>query len=478
MKCYPKKTVQMITCLLAIIIILAAPVRGQVDMEIDLVFKDVDLREVFHTLAELANVRLVTDGSVRGTVDLLRLDETTFQDALDAVLFANNLDYEIINDIYIIATPARIQELKKEEIVLETFLIEYGDAEDIRRMLGNLVPGANIEYDRRLDKLIIQATQTQIDRIAYLISILDVKVEEEIVEIEEPVIEDPVEEEEEIVEEKLFKTFRINYADISDIRSLLGSITPDAKFDYDNRLNLLLVEALESDMERITGLVRELDAPQDQISVEIRIEEVSSSGLEELGVAPGQLSQITVIKENGSFRGLNIDLPSILRVLNERGESTNLANPNLTTIDGKEARMLIGDRIPVKTQTVQDGQVVESISYIDVGILFQFTPRISNDGYITLHIKPEVSSIGEERTEGFPHIRTREVETNVRIKSGETFAIGGLLQKDETETMAGIPFLRELPILGEFFKRTRSEDRQTELIIFLTPKIIPAGQEL
>lgn len=279
---------------------------------------------------------------------------------------------------------------------------------------------------------------------------------------------------ERFLEQPVSQIFYLDYAEPGDLQGVVAATFPDAEIEINERLNALIVKTHQQKLDNVAAFIKELDTPKALISVEVRIEEISSSRLKELGVGPGELANIKFFtgEDNTTFEGIGLDLPSILRVLEEEGASTNLANPRLTTIDGIEGRMLIGDRIPVKTEEVVDGQVVSTINYIEVGIAISFLPRVSSDDYITLRVRPEISSIGEGATEGFPHIRTREAETVIRIKSGETFAIGGLIQDRERTSMARVPILSELPILGELFKRKTTDISGTELIIFITPQII------
>jgi len=142
------------------------------------------------------------------------------------------------------------------------------------------------------------------------------------------------------------------------------------------------------------------------------------------------------------------------------------------TLNGEKARLLIGDRIPVIVEDVQEDHVTRSIQYIDAGITLEFTPWITTDNRINLEINPKVSSIGESVGSSLPSINTREVETKIRLEDGETFAIGGLIQDDIIESVSRVPLLSEIPILGELFKRQKVDKIKTEVIIFITPHIV------
>lgn len=167
--------------------------------------------------------------------------------------------------------------------------------------------------------------------------------------------------------------------------------------------------------------------------------------------------------------GVEMTWPEFLDAMERKGSAETLANPHLMTLNGENAKLLIGQRIPVKMEN-SEGET--SIKYIEAGITLEFRPWITEDGLVELDIRPKVSSLGEELYEGFPAIKTREVETRLRLKDGETFAIGGLIQTDKSESISRVPVLSSIPILGELFKQRNQETNKTELMIFITPRIV------
>lgn len=416
----------------------------------DLDMRGADLRDVFRLLSDIAEVNLILHQSVAGTFTT-RLKEVTFREALDLITFTHDLAYIKIGKTFIVAEPEKIRTLEEKDET-RIFALENAKSEEVRSILGNLYTDAIIEVDERLNSMVISGDVDELAEMAALIKELDA-----------PGV---------VIEEDETRVFRLDYSQARDIRGILTSIYDDIKVEIYDR-DMLIIKAGAGKMLSMEKLIKQLDSPKPLISTEVRVEEISITDLHELGIRPEELTNIRFIKgEEGGITDIAIDFPNVLRMLEEEGVSRNLARPRLTTQDGEVGRLLIGDRIPVRSETVEDDQVRTAIEYIEVGIRISFETRVSDDGYITLTVKPEVSSIGEELFEGFPTIKTREAETTVRIKSGETFAIGGLIQTQEMEAMAKVPFLSELPILGELFKRTRKDDTSTELIIFITSEII------
>ncbi|HDZ76919.1 MAG TPA: hypothetical protein ENH41_02400, partial [Candidatus Omnitrophica bacterium] len=148
-----------------------------------------------------------------------------------------------------------------------------------------------------------------------------------------------------------------------------------------------------------------------------------------------------------------------------------LASPSITTLNNYEAKIIIGEKVPYREETQTPVGTTETTRFIDVGISLSVTPRVSGDGYITMIIHPEVSSVSEIIDAG-PRITTREADTIVRVRDGETAVIGGLIKNQNDGVRSRIPILGSLPIVGFLFSNRAEDKLQTELAVFITPHII------
>ncbi len=266
------------------------------------------------------------------------------------------------------------------------------------------------------------------------------------------------------------KVVRVDYVDIANVKTIVANLHPDVSLHINNGVREIIVRGKTKDINEVAALIAKLDVPRKQVIIEARVEEVSSSKLKEIGVNPNNFSNIHFIKDsNNQITDVELTWPDFLDAMKKQGAAETLARPRLVTLNGEKAKMLIGQRIPVKMVNTE-GET--SIKYIEAGITLEFEPWITRNNEIELNIQPKVSSLGEELYAGYPSIKTREVETNLRLKDGETFAIGGLIQEDESESMSEVPVLSEIPILGEIFKNNNIEKSRTELLIFITPKIV------
>jgi pilus assembly protein CpaC len=176
----------------------------------------------------------------------------------------------------------------------------------------------------------------------------------------------------------------------------------------------------------------------------------------------------------GAGHMLGMDWLGTLNLAENQGMASTLANPNLTALSGETASFLAGGEIPIPIATTL-GQV--SIEYKQYGVSLAFTPTVLADGRISMRVRPEVSQLDDSagvKLNGFsvPGIATRRAETTVELGSGQSFMIGGLLSAQSGNSVSKAPFLGDLPILGNLFKSSQWNRKETELIIIVTPYLV------
>jgi general secretion pathway protein D len=156
------------------------------------------------------------------------------------------------------------------------------------------------------------------------------------------------------------------------------------------------------------------------------------------------------------------------------GKAKVLSAPKVTTINNEEAKLLAGEKMPFKTTTIGPGGVSqEAWSYVDVGVKLTVKPTITKGGSVRLKVHPEVSVPSAIAAEGAPPpVRTREIEVTVMVEDADTLVIGGLIGENDIETISKVPLLGDLPILGYFFKYKEKTKARSELLVFITPKIL------
>ena len=272
---------------------------------------------------------------------------------------------------------------------------------------------------------------------------------------------------------------------VASVKSLM---TDRGKVDADERTNSLILQEVPENMEKLTAFIKELDSPARQIKISAQILEISSDEANELGIdwaAGGQYvpnSGRSVSQEatqNGNrvtdpFIKYNIvavqrgwDINATVAAIVTSGKGKIIAHPEITTVDNKEARIQMGQRVPVK-QFDQSGNVV--IQFEEVGTILRVTPHITAENQILMHLKPERSTLQPDPSGII--INTNNAETNVVVNNGQTAVIGGLTTQDEVETESGVPVLKDIPLVGVIFKYTQKTVQNRDLVIFVTPTIV------
>jgi len=206
-----------------------------------------------------------------------------------------------------------------------------------------------------------------------------------------------------------------------------------------------------------------------QVNIRVRFVEVSRNDLQSLGF------DWSVAAKSGGFMFGRVNVDVMIEALRRAGAINILAEPNLTSVTGQSANFLAGGEIPVLVPTGQGNMVTSQ--YKPYGVSLEFTPTLIRTNRIALRVKPEVSAIskvGAVKQNGIdmPGFTVRRADTTVELASGQTFAIGGLFQRQMTEDLDKVPGLSEVPILGELFQSTRFRRDETELVILVTPYLV------
>ncbi|CAK0747521.1 pilus assembly protein CpaC [Azospirillaceae bacterium] len=204
------------------------------------------------------------------------------------------------------------------------------------------------------------------------------------------------------------------------------------------------------------------------------------SGLSAASVpqAPGKISTPTRLNNlnslEGTYASTDWNVDGLIDALAQDGLITMLAEPNLTAVSGQTANFLAGGEFPIMVPQTNGAVGVEFKQY---GVSLAFTPTILDSGRINLHVRPEVSqlsTVGAVTINGvqIPAITTRRAETTVELGSGQSFAIAGLLQNTQDQTISKFPFLGDIPILGALFRSTNFQRDESELVIIVTPYLV------
>lgn len=450
--------------------------------KISLDIKGMDIVDVLKILAMRSGINMVVGKNVVGKVTIFLKDVRPRQ-ALNIIVLANGFAYEEYEGIITIMTgrdyEARFGEKfadKKETLVTK---LKYAKASTLVAILNQIKSKiGKVVVDDASNTVVLMDTPDKLLQMRQVLSQVDRPTET--------------------------RVFDINYSNSGKLENKIQEMLTKniGSINADERTNKIIVSDYPEKIKKIAELIKAFDSRTRQVLIDSKIVEITLNDKLELGINweywikknlkignafPLSLSTggtvtigtTTTVDETGEYM-------SIIKMLNTIGDTRVLSSPRVTALNNEEAKILVGTREAYITQTTsQSGSgatiTAESVNFVDVGIQLYVTPRINKEGFVTMKIKPVVSSATRtEITSGgtiseIPIVSTSEAETSVMVKDGATIIIAGLIKDEVIQTVNKIPFLGDIPILGHLFKSTNDEVKRKELVIFLTPHILSSS---
>ncbi|MBU0477330.1 type IV pilus secretin PilQ [bacterium] len=398
--------------------------------KITLDLKDADIRNVIRMLSHKGNVNIVAGEEVKGTVSLL-LQDVGWEQALQTILDVSGYAYEREGNLIKVMTAEKMKKIKGEqlaikettkaeaELVTRIFSLNFADVEKLQKSVTKMLSSrGKIESDSRTNTLIVTDIQENIDQIAEIAQRLDIR-------------------------------------------------TPQ-----------VLIEAAIVDV-KITGQTKYgIDWTSTKTAKGVSATSATKSGT---SVTDGNFSQSLTTGLQHVITGFGVDqwnIGATLEWLRYNADVEILARPRLLVLDNQEANIEITESIPYTKITVNpDGTQMTTIDFKEVGTYLTVKPHITNDGFVSMLVKPKHSfSVGEYSSE--PIIDARSLETSLLTKDGRMVIVGGLRRNYTTITVYKVPILGDIPLLGYLFKKNTTEKTRMELIVLITPTIVTEKTEL
>ena len=281
---------------------------------------------------------------------------------------------------------------------------------------------------------------------------------------------------------------QVNYAAADELIDPVKSLLSErGTVEADHRTNQLIIREVPENIAPLIEFIAALDRPIQQIKISAKLVEISTEDLFELGVrwsltgnstidgnpavTTGTMEADKVSDKVGSFTFSaltnGVDIEAAISALASTGKVRVVAHPEITTVDNNEARIQMGQKIPIK-QFDQAGNVV--IEFTEVGTILRVTPHITAENRILMHLFPERSTYQFDPNGVI--INTSNAETKVVVNNGETAVIGGLTTQDVIESHVGVPFLKDIPLIGHLFGYTQRKTVDRDLVIFVTPTVV------
>lgn len=397
------------------------------DKPITLNFKNTNIKEVFELLAKLSGINILFDEEVKAQPVTIFVKDVSFQHALNLLLSTNKLFMKKISaDTIIIVPKTKAKTDQYQDLMVRTFYLNNAKSKDVVNLLRTMLDTKKVYVNEALNSLTVRDTPEKMKLIEKTIAANDLKEAEVILDVE-------------ILE--LSRSDALKYG-----WNFVGSRG---------------------------GSGIEVDATiQGTTTTGTTTTTAATSGA---GIALSDLQHL-------SNKNIFITLPKIVfNLIKQDSDAQTLSNPRIRVLNNKQAKFHIGDRIPIQTSTVQAttvAQVTSTFEYKDVGIKLNIEPTVHLNNTVTMKMGLEVSTLGDALDFGGGQKQykfgTRNTDTIVNLRDGETVIIGGLIKDEERKSRVKVPVLGEIPVLGKLFSSTSDDTIKTDILMSITPNIVRA----
>ncbi|MFK8110693.1 MAG: type II secretion system protein GspD [Rubripirellula sp.] len=300
------------------------------------------------------------------------------------------------------------------------------------------------------------------------------------------------------VQGRRLQVYPLDYVSSTDVEAVAnGLLSPVgnayvSQADRSDQLKtreILVVEDTAAAHQRIAQYISQIDIAPRQVLVEAHVLQIALTdeerhGINLKGLADVENSQVTLegsgfADETPSGPALTLrvngsDMQGLIEMIRANTNSRTLASPKLSVVNHQEAKIQIGQRLPYSVSTTTQTTTVQSVEFLDVGIVLTVRPIITADGNVLMEVLPKVSG-GKITQNGFPEEETTEVQTTILMQDGGGVIIGGLIREDDIQSEAFVPIFGRMPIVGKLFRRQSSEIRRNELIVALVTHVMLDG---
>lgn len=287
------------------------------------------------------------------------------------------------------------------------------------------------------------------------------------------------------------KIIRLRYSNAAELQDVLNKMcTNRGNAEVDGRTNSLILTDIAPRLKLLEEMLQELDSETMQVEITAELVDIDATESAQLGISWG-LTHMHSASFNGSGYGVvdaadDVLLPAgtiefgVIRSFGEirakiqalasENKADFISTPRITTVNNRMARILVGKEVPLITMDEAGNAITELKK---VGITLEVTPYVNSEDQITLDLHPEVSDLSSQSTvQGGVVFTTTEADTRVMVGDGETAVIGGLIAAKRTEFKRGIPYLMNIPVLGNLFRSSDIRSEKRELLVFVTPRIV------
>ena len=428
-------------------------------------FQDIDVRSVLQLLADTSGQNIVVSDSVTGNLTL-RLQNVPWDQALDIVLRTKGLDKRRQDNVIIIGPTAELASREKAELAArkevqelsptrtEFMQVNYAKVSDLAKLIKNtnakdsmLSARGSLSVDERTNTLLVQDTPDKLSDIRRLVQTLDVPVRQVLIEARIVIVSDTF-------ERDLGARFGVTSAQKNGSNGLLSVTGNGAGADT-------MTQSAISNLQS-SGRVTPVTTPILDNRYQVNLPAANTNG------------SIGVSLLGGSYI---VDLE--LSAAQNEGKSETISSPRVITANQKQATIMQGVEIPYQESASSGATTTQ---FKNAVLSLKVTPLITPDNRVILDLDVSDDSVGQQVTSAtggsVPSIDTREIITQVLVNDGQTVVLGGILDTTKSKSANKVPWLGDIPVLGNLFKSTTNINNKTELLIFITPKILREGSNL
>ena len=432
--------------------------------KLSLNFQDIEVRSVLQLIADFTELNLVASDTVAGRITL-RLQNVPWDQALDLILKTKGLDKRKVGNVMLVAPADEIAAREKLELEAnkqveelaplhtEYLVVNYAKALKIQELLtletGFLSSRGSVSVDERTNTLIVQDTATKLTEIRFMLEQLDIPVRQVMIEARVVIARTDAAEELGVQ----WGILGVN----EDISSGVNS-SGDTVFFTDQ---MSLIGGSRVGLEsNVTSISTKDDNGAGTFSI-------GSNNLAlNLGVTNEAASRISLGFFDSSTGLIDLELSA----LEAEGKAEVVSTPKVLTADQQTARIASGKEIPYQEASASGATTT---SFKEAVLSLEVTPQITPEGRIIMDLQINQDTVGDiDDASNIPIISTNEIKTSVIVDNGQTVVLGGVFQSEELENVTKTPFLGDLPVIGRLFRRNINSIQKSELLIFITPKII------
>ncbi len=463
-----------------------------VDGRLTLIAQAIDIKRILNDVGTIGNVNIIYDQSVNGQINA-NLIEVDFVHGLKTLCSTNNLLLLEREGIYSITSSMAVQQGRQMAVSYSNGLVSIdaknGDLSELIRAIAEqaginivLYGGNHQLVDMKIENvpvdeaigMIISGTRYAFKKVngVYLIGDKSINSPSSALLTTNEVI-------------------NLKYLQAEKVPAMLPNTFPATNIKVIKELNALAVVGTKEEVEDLKGYLAKIDKKIPQIVIEALVVEFNKSkshnpvlnaGLKYNGkdtiediinLSSGKLGYTSALCSLTPEFYLN------LSNLVEDGYASVKSRPKITTLNGFQAKINVGQVLYYKVDTPASDDQPAKTQYqtITAGVILDVTPWVSSSDEVTLELHPNISNTGIQKDSAPPPVAQRQIDTTVRVKSGETLVLGGLISENINESLNKVPFFGDIPIIGKLFQSTTYGTNQTELVIFITPHILPEGEE-